>query len=95
MGANFGPDGRLYVLKRGFNGLGFKSQVRRFEITRKSLLPAQVVFENQYGVFYNRKGLAIWRNTQDQVTLRIVSDNNFNPLETTQQIDFNLPFNMT
>jgi len=58
------------------------------------LLPAQVVFESQYGVFDNRKGLAIWRNTQDQVTLTMVSDNNFNPLETTQLIDFNLPFDM-
>ncbi|MBL4813456.1 MAG: esterase-like activity of phytase family protein [Rhodobacteraceae bacterium] len=28
-GADFGPDGRLYILERAFSGLGFRTQVRR------------------------------------------------------------------
>ena len=32
VGADFGPDGRLYVLERGFNGLGFRARVRSFTV---------------------------------------------------------------
>ncbi|WP_299349376.1 hypothetical protein [uncultured Shimia sp.] len=33
VGADFGPDGRLFILERGFNGVGFRSRVRRFDVT--------------------------------------------------------------
>lgn len=88
-GADFGPDGRLYVLDRAFQGLlGFASRVRRFdwgeeggpengiELLRTS--PAQ---------YDNLEGLSVW---DDGIGLRLtmISDDNFLFVQRTELVEY-------
>jgi hypothetical protein len=77
VGADIGPDGRLYVLERHFRGLGFASQVRSFRIGPDGLQDARTLLrtgERQHG---NLEGLAVWRDAQGHIRLTMVADNNF------------------
>lgn len=78
VGADFGPDGRLYILERGFHGLfGFSSRVRRIG-------PDDVVvWQSAVGEFDNLEGLAVSRAENGKIRLTMISDDNFNPFQST------------
>jgi hypothetical protein len=78
VGADFGPDGRLYVLERQFQGfLGFQSRVRRFVLTDGTVDAGEIVLETAVGQHGNQEGLSVWRDRQGQLRLTMVSDDNF------------------
>ncbi len=57
VGADFGPDGRLYLLERDFAGLfGFLSRVRRFEISGDRIGAGEVLLETRAGTHDNLEG---------------------------------------
>lgn len=72
-GADVGPDGRLYVLERHFAGFGFRTRVRRFDLSGGSEV---VLLETSIGTHNNLEGLAVWRDVTGAMRLTMVGDNN-------------------
>ena len=83
-GADVGPDGLLYVLERDFNGLGFRTRVRRFDLSGDS---EEVLFETSTGTHDNLEGISVWN---DGVGIRItmISDDNFRFFQETQVVEY-------
>lgn len=74
VGADFGPDGLLYVLEREHAGHGFRSQVRRFAIRGRAISEPQVVMRSDYGQFGNLEGLSVFRDWNGRIRLLMVAD---------------------
>ncbi|MFZ1470335.1 MAG: esterase-like activity of phytase family protein [Paracoccaceae bacterium] len=78
VGADFGPDGRYYLLERNFLGLrGFASRVRVFALGPTGFDAGQVVLETAPGTRDNLEGLSVWQDDQGRIRLTMVSDDNF------------------
>jgi hypothetical protein len=92
VGADFGPDGRLYVLEREFHGLlGFQSRVRRFAVTGDAVDAGEVVLETLVGQHGNQEGLSVWRDADGQLRLTMVSDDNFRFFLSTALVEYRIP----
>ncbi|HPD92881.1 MAG: esterase-like activity of phytase family protein [Rhodobacter sp.] len=75
VGADFGPDGRLYVLEREQTGQGFRSQVRRFVVRGRAIGPEDdVIMRSDYGQFGDLEGLSVFRDWSGRIRLLMVSD---------------------
>ncbi|MCV2863203.1 esterase-like activity of phytase family protein [Defluviimonas sp. WL0075] len=91
VGADFGPDGRLYLLERDFwPFIGFMTRVLRFDLSDAGLSPATVLFETRAGAFDNLEGLAAWRDSTGAIRLTLVSDDNFLPVQKTEIVDLRI-----
>ncbi len=89
VGADFGPDGRLYVLEREFRGLfGFRSQVRRFEISDAAVGKGETLLQTRPGLHDNLEGIAVWQDAQGAIRLTMISDDNYNFLQRTELVDY-------
>lgn len=87
-GADFGPDGRLYLLERDFwPFLGFSSRVRRIALEGDRVTADEVVWQSDPGRHDNLEGLAAWRDGAGAIRLTLVSDDNFLPVQTTEVVD--------
>ncbi|MCC1491246.1 esterase-like activity of phytase family protein [Cognatishimia sp. F0-27] len=75
-GADFGPDGRLYVLEREFGGLGFRSRVRRVTLGAERILDIETVMQSDLWEHDNLEGIAVWRDSDGAVRITLVSDDN-------------------
>lgn len=90
--ADFGPDGRLYVLERNFLGLmGFATRLRRFDVTEAGLAGEETLLETTAGVHDNLEGLSVWRDDQGELRATMVSDNNFQWFMRTDLVEYRLP----
>lgn len=90
--ADFGPDGRLYVLEREFHGLlGFQSRVRRFVVTPDSIDAGETMFETAIGQHDNLEGLSVWRDGDGALRLTMISDDNFRFFQSTQIVEYSVP----
>ncbi len=88
VGADFGPDGRLYLLERDFWALvGFMSRVRRISFDDRGITREEVLLTTAAGQFGNLEGLSIWQDDKGRVHATMVSDNNFLPLLPTEFVD--------
>ena len=91
VGADFGPGGHLYLLERDFVWYGgFASRVRRFELSEDGFDNEQILLTTGYGVHDNLEALAVWADDQDVTHLTMLSDNNFNFLQTTEFVEYTL-----
>ena len=86
-GADVGPDGKLYVLERRFNGLAFGSRVRRFGLDGSG---GETVVETQTGTRDNLEGIAVWRD-ETGLIVTMISDDNFNWFQRTEIVEYRLP----
>ncbi|MDZ4096958.1 MAG: esterase-like activity of phytase family protein [Paracoccaceae bacterium] len=78
VGADFGPDGRLYILERQFRGLaGFASRIRRYEVGVTTISAAETVLETRPGLHGYLEGLSVWRDATGALRATMVSDDNF------------------
>lgn len=78
VGADFGPDGRLYVLERSFRGIsGFASRVRSFALGAEALGEARLELQTPTGQHGNLEGLSVWRDARGAIRLTMISDDNF------------------
>ncbi len=91
VGADFGPDGRLYVLERGFNGLGFRVRVRSFAVEGNTVSDEKLLLRKGIGIHDNLEGLAVWRDEAGRIRLTMVSDDNFRLIQRTEIVDYVIP----
>lgn len=92
-GADIGPDGRLYLLRRDYSRLsGVSIRVHRYALgadgwpmpdTREEL----AAFEGTSGID-NMEGLTVWRDAAGRTRLTMISDDNFNLIQRTLLLDF-------
>lgn len=91
VGADFGPDGRFYLLERDFRGIfGFRSRVRRFDLTPQGLSREEVLLVTPSGRHDNLEGLSVWRDDTGATRLTMVSDDNFNRIQRTEIVEYRL-----
>ncbi len=88
VGADFGPDGRLYLLERGFNGVGFRNRVRSFAITTTGFSDEKLLFRKGIGGHDNLEGLSVWQDAQGRIRLTMISDDNFRFLQRTEIVEY-------
>jgi hypothetical protein len=89
VGADFGPDGRLYVLERQFRGIaGFGSRVRSFVVGDRGLSDEKTVLQTPIGLHDNLEGLSVWRDSAGDIRLTMVSDDNFIVLQRTELVEY-------
>lgn len=87
--ADFGPDGRLYILERDFRWLGgFASRLRRFDIGPGGLTDETMLFESDFGELDNMEGISVWRAPDGGLRITLLSDDNFFPLQQTEFVEF-------
>lgn len=92
VGADFGPDGRFYLLERNFLGLGgFASRVRAFAPGPDGLGPGEVLFQTMAGTHDNLEGLSVWRDSAGDIRLTMVSDDNFQFYLRQEVVEYILP----
>ena len=92
VGADFGPDGALYLLERDFTGFGFRSRVRRFDITGPARGGAgEILLQSRARQFDNLEGLSVWRDEAGRIRLTMVSDDNFLFVQRTELVEYVLP----
>lgn len=92
VGADFGPDGRFYLLERRFAGLaGFQSRLRRFRLLPGGRFEAELMLASDLGQFDNLEGVAIWRAEDGGLRATLVADDNFSPFQRTELVDLALP----
>lgn len=87
VGANIGPDERLYVLERQFLGFAFRTRVRRFDLSGGG---EEVLLQTPAGRHDNLEGLAVWRDEWGDLRLTMISDDNFNFLQRTEIVEYRL-----
>ena len=89
--ADFGPDGRFYVLERAFHGIaGFASRVRSFRMTQKGLTDRRLHLQSQTGQHGNLEGLSVWRDGSGAIRLTMISDDNFLAVLRTEIVEYRL-----
>lgn len=94
--ADFGPDGRLYVLERAFQGLAFASRLRRFTLpplrdAPQSLGPGERIMESAFGTHDNLEGLAVWQDASGALRFTMVADDNFRFFQRSELVEYLLP----
>lgn len=83
-GAEFGPDGRLYVLERDFHWFsGFRSRIRRFTLGASGFGNEEVVLETGFGDLDNMEGIAVWNDPDGATRITLISDDNQSFLQST------------
>lgn len=88
VGADFGPDGRFYLLERSFNGIGFRSRVRSFDVTGDRLSDARTLLDTIVLRHDNLEGIAVWRDDAGRIRLTMVSDDNFRRFQRSEIVDY-------
>ena len=92
VGADFGPDGRLYLLERQFRGLGgFVTRIRRIAPSGPGIAADEVLIETAPGAFANLEGLSVWRDAGGALRLTLVADDNFLVFLATEVVEFTVP----
>jgi hypothetical protein len=88
VGADFDRDGQLYILERRLvMGLWWQSRIRRLSVDAPTNY--EILWTSDRGDFYNLEGIAVWHD-KTGLRLTVVSDNNGDPNEPTQFVDFRL-----
>lgn len=91
-GADVGPDGRLYLLKRDFSLLqGVSIRVERYDLDEDGFpvagtLKTLAAWENASGID-NMEGIALWTDRRGDLRLTLISDDNFNSVQRTLLMD--------
>ncbi len=86
VGADFGPDGLLYVLERDFTGFSFLNRVRRIDLAAGT---SDTVLMGR-GQFGNLEGLSVWRNADGALIVTMIADNNYSFLFQTEIVEFRI-----
>lgn len=86
--AEFGPDGRFYLLERKITILGFQSRLRRWDIAGDTALNETTLLTTRAGQFGNLEGLSFWWDNNGALRATMVSDDNFLRVMRTQLVEY-------
>lgn len=90
VGADFGPDGRLYVLERDFLGfMGFSSRLRSFDWGHDGPENGIELMRSTAAQYDNLEGVSVWHDGND-IRITMISDDNFFFLQRTEVVEFRL-----
>lgn len=89
VGADFDPDGRLYLLERKTSLLGFRSRVRRFDFSGSDPVE-ETLFTSFPGAYDNLEALSVWVDTTGAIRLTMASDDNFLSALRSQIVEYSL-----
>lgn len=84
VGADIGPDGRLYLLERDFTGIRFRTRIRRFALDGTG---EETLLET--GRHDNLEGIAVWDDGKD-LRITMISDDNFRFFQRTEIVEYRL-----
>jgi hypothetical protein len=87
VGADFAPDGTLYLLERALTPLGLRSRIRRFNPTHQSP-EIQTLLTTPPARYDNLEALTLWRDPQGATRLILLSDDNFSRLQRSEIVEF-------
>lgn len=90
VGADFGPDGRFYLLERGFSILGFRTQLRRWDMM-DGLVNETTLLRTSFGTHDNLEAVSVWRDASGRLRATMISDDNFRRLQRTEIVEYQLP----
>lgn len=89
--ADFGPDGRLYVLERQFSYIwGYATRISVYTPLEVGYSMPEVVLETSPGSYSGFEGLSLWTDAKGRLIATLVSDNNFLPFSSTMLAEFAL-----
>ena len=87
VGADIGPDNRLYVLERNFTGIGFQSRVRRFNMDGSG---EETLIDTANGTHDNLEGISVWRDATGALRITMISDDNFRFFQKTEIVEYQI-----
>lgn len=90
VGADFGPDGRLYLLERDFVGIGFRTRIRSFAVTPDAVSDEREILVTPIGRHDNLEGLSVWRDARGRIRLTMISDDNYRAFLRTEFVEYAL-----
>lgn len=91
VGADTGPDGRLYLLERHYVPiLGFSTRIRSFAFDGDALTDERILLDTWVGTHDNLEGLAVWEDPQGALRLTMISDDNFRAVQRTEVVEYRL-----
>ncbi len=91
VGADFGPDGRFYLLERDFVWYrGFATRVRRFELGPDGFGGEETLLTTPFGKHDNLEGIGVWTNAAGSTRITMISDDNFLPVQVTEFVEYEL-----
>ena len=89
VGADFGPDGRFYLLERDFVWhSGFASRIRRFDLTEAGFVNEEILLVTPFGKHGNLEGIAAWQDETGTIRLTMVADDNFKLFQVTEFVEY-------
>lgn len=88
VGADFGPDGRFYLLEREFTGLAFRTRIRRFDLAEDRVLSEETLLETPPHKHGNLEGIATWRDAAGAIRLTLLSDDNFRSFQRSEFVEY-------
>jgi hypothetical protein len=89
VGADFGPDGNLYLLERKFRLAFFATRISR--LRSQDWGSREILVETSYGVLDNHEGISMTRDGAGQLWATTISDDNQNRFQRTEIAEFPLP----
>ncbi|MEM6371992.1 MAG: esterase-like activity of phytase family protein [Pseudomonadota bacterium] len=88
-GADFGPDGLLYILERSFSVLGFRSRIRRIDLNAPGPV-IRTLLKTSLGTHDNLEGISVWQSDSGATCLSLVSDDNFLSIQVSELVEYAL-----
>ncbi len=88
-GADFGPDGALYLLERHYESLqGFSTRIRRFELGLAGFTNEETLLETPIGKHDNLEGISVWRDSSGETRVTLISDDNFRFFQVSELVEY-------
>jgi hypothetical protein len=87
---DIGPDGRLYLLERDFSTVFFSSRIRRFALEGDKLAGEEELLTTLPGRHQNLEGLSVWRDSDGNIRLTMISDDGFKSYWSTRVVEYRL-----
>lgn len=87
VGADVGPDGRIYLLERAFEGVGFAARIRSMAMDGAELRLEAAFPLGQHG---NLEGLSVWCDQAGRLRATMVEDDNGLALQRSAVVELEL-----